>query len=144
MPAERTLTSRSGTADDRPVSTDLEIREIVRDSGVRFQAHFRVAATGGAKLEIVGWVLGIESPAAEVEVVAGGEVAGRSPVALERPDLAELFPAMPEAASAGFRVELAAEGSGESALEVRVRFEDGSRERLGRVLVRAGRRGLPG
>jgi hypothetical protein len=128
MPAEQTL--------------DLEIREVVRESGERIEGHFRVAGTGGAKLEIVGWALGTESPATEIEIVSDGEVAGRAPVVLERPDVAALFPDLPEAATGGFRIELVAHGSGDSELEVRVRLKDEGRERLGRVFVKAGRRSL--
>jgi hypothetical protein len=141
MPAEQAVDQGAG-AGSRAGSSELEIREIARDPGGRVESHFRAAATGGPRLEIVGWVLGVESPAAEIEVVSGGEVAGRSPVVLDRPDVAKLFPAMPEAATAGFRIALDAEGSGESELEVRVRLRDESRERLGRVRVSAGRRGL--
>ena len=142
MPAEHTLSSGSGLPYNRSVSGELEIRDIARDSSDRVEGHFRVAETDGPKLEILGWVLGTESPATEIEIVSGGEVAGRAPVVLERPDVAELFPDVPEAATAGFRIELAAQGSGESELEVRVRLKDESRERLGRVCVRADRRGL--
>jgi hypothetical protein len=142
MPAEHTLSSGSGLPYNRSVSGELEIRDIARDAGDRVKGHFRVAGTDGPKLEILGWVLGTESPATEVEIVSGGEVAGRAPVVLERPDVAELFPDVPEAATAGFRIELAAQGNGESELEVRVRLQDESCERLGRVLVKAGRRSL--
>jgi hypothetical protein len=142
MPAEQTLNPGSGLPYNRAVSGELEIRDIARDSSGRIESHFRVAGTEGPKLEIVGWVLGTESPATEIEIVSGSDVAGRAPVVLERPDVAELFPDMPEAATAGFRIELAAHGSGDSELEVRVRLKDESRERLGRVLVKAGRRGL--
>ncbi len=142
MPAEQRLNPGSGLPYNRAVSGEVEIRDVTRDSSDRIECHFRVAGTEGPKLEIVGWVLGTESPASEIEIVSGGEVAGRAPVVLERPDVAELFPDMLEAATAGFRIELAAHGSGESELEVRVRLNDESRERLGRVLVRTGRRGL--
>ena len=142
MPVEHRLDARSGLPYNRAVSGELEIRDIARDSSDRVEGHFRVAGTDGPKIEIVGWVLGTESPATEVEIASGGEVAGRAPVVLERPDVAELFPAVPEAVTAGFRIELAANGSGESELEVRVRLKDESREQLGRVLVKAGRRGL--
>jgi hypothetical protein len=139
MAAEQTMTAGSGPS-YRPVSDELEILDVAQDSGGRVKGHFRAAGTGGPKLEIVGWVLGTESPATEVEICSGGEVAGRAPVVLERPDVAELFPDLAEAATAGFRIELAAQGSGESELEVRVLLQDESRERLGRVLVIAGRR----
>jgi hypothetical protein len=142
MPAEQTLNPGSGPPYNRAVSGELEIRDIARDASDLIESHFRVAGTEAPKLEIVGWVLGTESPATEIEIVSGGNVAGRAPVVLERPDVAELFPDLPEAATAGFRIELASHGSGESELEVRVRLRDESRERLGRVLVKVGRRGL--
>jgi len=127
---------------DRSGSGGLEILDVAQDPGDRVEGHFRVLGTEGPQLEIVGWVLGTESAATEVEIVAAGEVAGRAPIVLERPDVAELFPDSSEAESAGFRIELAAQGSGKSELEVRVRLEDESRERLGRVLVNAGHRSL--
>jgi hypothetical protein len=142
MSAERTLNPGYGLPYNRVVSGELEIRDIARESSDRVKGHFRVGGTGGPKLEIVGWVIGAEAPAIEVEIVGGGEVAGRAPVVLERTDVAELFPDVPEAATAGFRIELAAQGSGESELEVWVQLQDESRERLGRVLVKAGRRSL--
>jgi hypothetical protein len=47
-----------------------------------------------------------------------------------------------EAATAGFRLELAARGRGESQLEVWAVLKDESREPLGRIVVQTGRRGL--
>jgi hypothetical protein len=142
MPTEQKLNPGSGLPYNCAVSGELEIRDVARDGSDRIESHFRIAGTDGPKLEIVGWVLGTESPATEIEIVSDGKVAGRAPVVLERPDVAKIFPDLPEAATGGFRIELAAHGSGESELEVRVRLKDESRERLGRVLVRAGRRGL--
>jgi len=142
MPSEHTLSPGSRLPYNRSVSGELEIRDVARNSSDRIEGHFRVAGTDGPKLEILGWVLGTESPATEVEIVSGGEVAGRAPVVLERPDVAELFTDVPEAATAGFRLELAAQGKGESKLEVRVQLKDESREQLGRVVVKAGRRSL--
>lgn len=142
MPAEQTLPASGPPHRDRAVSGGLEIGDIFREASDRAKSHFRVAGTEGPQLEIVGWVLGTESAATEVEILSGGEVAGRAPVVLERPDIAELFPDLPEAATAGFRIELAAEGRGESELEVRVRLKDESYQRLGRVHVRADGSGL--
>jgi hypothetical protein len=93
-------------------------------------------------VQIVGWVLGQESAASEVEVVADGSIAGRAPVNVERPDVAQRFPDVAQAATAGFRLELAAKGRGESRLDVFAVLEDDSRKPLGRILVRAPRRGL--
>jgi predicted SAM-dependent methyltransferase len=127
---------------NRVVPEELEILDIVQTPSERVNGHLRVQKGEEQKLEIMGWVLGEDSPATEVEVMAGSEVAGRASVVIERPDVAERFPDTPEAATAGFRLDLAARGRGESRLEVRVVLKDGSREELGEVVVKAGRRGL--
>jgi hypothetical protein len=121
---------------------ELEIVDVAPDPGERVKGHFRARSGDGRKVEIVGWVLGQEQPATEVEVLADGTVAGRTPVAGERPDVAERFPDATEAATAGFRLELAAKGRGESQLEVFAVLKDESREPLGRIVVRTSRRGL--
>jgi hypothetical protein len=132
MPAER-LTSAG----------ELEILDIAQAPSDRVRGHFQARGTDGPKLEILGWVLGVESPATEVRVTVVGTVAGAVSVALERPDVAERFPDVAEAATAGFRIELAAQGSGKSELRIWAQLEDESRESLGRVtVVVAGRRGL--
>jgi len=128
---------------NRGVAGDgIEVVDVAPDPGERVRGHFRVRKGDGRKIEIVGWVLGREVAATEVEVRAEGSVAGRAPVAVERPDVAESFPDVAEAASAGFRLELMAEGSGGSQLEVWAVLEDESREPLGRIAVKATRRGL--
>ena len=132
--ARQSLPYTAGVAGD-----ELEIVEVTPDPGPRVRGHFRAREAGDLQLEIVGWVLGDEVPAVEVEVLAEGSVAGRAPVAVDRPDVAEKFPAVAEAATAGFRLELRARGSGESQLEVWAVLDDKSREPLGRILVRAAR-----
>lgn len=121
---------------------ELEIVDAAPDPGERVRGHFRVRSGDERKVEIVGWALGREQSATAVEVLADGAVAGRAPIAIERPDVAEKFPEAAEAASAGFRLELAAKGRGESRLEVFVVLKDESREPLGRIVVRTSRRGL--
>jgi predicted SAM-dependent methyltransferase len=121
---------------------EIEIVDVAQDSGERIKGLFRVLNGDGEKLEIIGWVIGDESPSTEVEVMSDGKVAGRAPVALDRPDVAEKFPDVAEATTAGFRLELAPQGKGESELEVWALLKDGSREPLGRVVVKTGRRGL--
>lgn len=127
---------------NRAVAEELEILDIAQTPTERVKGHLRVQKGDAQKLEIMGWVLGQDSPATEVEVMAGDEVAGRASVVMERPDVAERFPEAPEAATAGFRLDLAARGKGESRLEVRAVLKDGSREELGEVVVKAGRRSL--
>jgi predicted SAM-dependent methyltransferase len=135
---------RSRRPYNRTVSGEMEILDIVQAPGERVKGHFRVRMDEGEKLGIFGWVLGQVSPATEVEVLVGGDLAGRSPVNLDRPDVAENFPDKAEAATAGFQIDLAASGKGESQLDVWVLLEDGSREPLGRIVVKASRRGLLG
>jgi predicted SAM-dependent methyltransferase len=129
---------------NRRVSGDLEILDIAQTPSDRLRGHLRVQRGEGHKLEIMGWVLGRDSPVTEVEVLAGSEVAGRASVVLDRPDVAERFPDAPEAATAGFRLDLAAQGKGESHLDVVAVLKDESREPLGQVVVKANRRGLLG
>lgn len=136
------LVAGGGLPYNRAVAEELEILDIAQTPTERVKGHLRVQKGEEQKLEIMGWVLGQDSPATEVEVMAGDEVAGRASVVMERPDVAERFPDAPEAATAGFRLDLAARGKGESRLEVRAVLKDGSREELGEVVVKAGRRGL--
>lgn len=127
---------------NRLVGSELEIVDVAQDPGERIKGHFRVQKGEGDQLEIFGWVIGSESPAVEVEVQAEGRAAGRTSVALDRPDVAERFSDVAEAATAGFRLELAARGRGESELEVWAVLKDESREPLGRIVVQTGRRSL--
>lgn len=136
------VVAAAGLPYNRAVAEELEILDIAQTPTERVRGHLRVQKGEAQRLEIMGWVLGQDSPATEVEVMAGGEVAGRASVVLERPDVAERFPDSAEAATAGFRLDLAARGKGESRLEVRAVLKDGSREELGEVVVKAGRRGL--
>jgi SAM-dependent methyltransferase len=122
----------------------LEIIAVTPDPGERVRAHFRVLEGEGVKVQIVGWVLGNALAATEVEVLADGAVAGRAPLAVERPDVAEAFPDDAAAGTAGFQLELMAKGRGESQLELYAVLEDDSREPLGRIVVKAERRGLLG
>jgi hypothetical protein len=137
--ARQPLTYNSTVAGDA-----LEIIEVTPDPGERVRAHFRVLEGDGLRVEIIGWVLGNALAATEVEVLAEGAVAGRTPVAVQRPDVAEAFPEDGAAGTAGFQLELMAKGRGESQLELYAVLEDDSREPLGRIVVKAERRGLLG
>jgi hypothetical protein len=131
------LTYNSTVAGD-----ELEIIAVTPDPGDRIRAHFRVLDGDGLQIVIVGWALGNELAATEVEVLADGAVAGRAPLVVERPDVAEAFPDDAAARTAGFQLELKAKGRGESQLELYAVLEDDSREPLGRIVVKAGRRGF--
>jgi predicted SAM-dependent methyltransferase len=123
---------------------ELEIVDVTPEPGEGIKGHLRVLKGDGRKVQIVGWVLGEAEPATEVEVVADGTVAGRAPVAVDRPDVVEHYPDIAEAATCGFELELVAGGRGESQLEVFAVLKDDSREPLGRIVVKAERRGLLG
>lgn len=121
-----------------PVATDgLEIIDVTPDPGERVLAHFQARDRDGGRLEIVGWALGQGIAATEVVVVADGAEAGSAPLAVDRPDVAEKFPDAPDASSSGFRLELAADGQGESQLDLYAVLEDESREPLGWILCRS-------
>jgi Methyltransferase domain len=122
----------------------LEIVDVAPDPGQGLRGHFRVRNGEDSKVEIIGWVLGHEAQATEVEVLVDGAVAGRAPIAVDRPDVAERFPDLAAAATCGFRIELMAKGKGESQLEIYAVMDDEGREPLGRVLVKTNRRGLFG
>lgn len=120
------------------VSADgLEIVEVTPDPGERVRGHFQVRDRDGGRLEIVGWAVGEELAATAVVVVADGADAGSASLAVERPDVAEKFPDVPGALTSGFRLELVANGEGESQLDLYAVLEDESREPLGRILCRS-------
>jgi len=122
----------------------LEIVEVIPDPGAGVRAHFRVRKGEGCRVAVGGWALGTQTQAREIEVLADGTPAGRAGLVLERPDVAERFPDLAGAARAGFALELLARGRGESELDVFAVLADERREPLGRVVVRAERRGLLG
>jgi len=115
----------------------LEIIDVTPEPGERVRGHFQARDRDGGRLEIVGWAVGIELAATEVVVVADGNDAGSAPLAVERPDVAEKFPDAPGAGASGFRLELVADGAGESQLDLYAVLEDESREPLGRILCRS-------
>jgi hypothetical protein len=117
---------------------ELEIVDLVSDPGERVRGHLTARSREDCRLELAGWALGLDLPVTEVEVTVGDAVAAVAPVELDRPDVADSFPGMAGAGTAGFRLELQARGEGESHLEVHAVLEDESREPLGRVLVRTG------
>jgi glycosyltransferase involved in cell wall biosynthesis len=66
----------------------------------------RGAVLDARAVDLLGWVLGEESKAVAVELTLGGSVFWRTPVQIERPDVAEVFPDRAEAGRAGFKATL--------------------------------------
>jgi hypothetical protein len=98
--------------------------------------------TEGDSLRIVGWVVGNDSPAREVEIVSDHSVVGRAPVNVKRPGVADQFAGVPGADAAGFDMTLAAKGKGVSDLLVSAVLEDGTRTALGTIRVDVTRPGV--
>jgi SAM-dependent methyltransferase len=143
--ASKPYLSRQRLPYNAPVAGQgLEIVAVSPDPGEGVRGHFRVRKGEEQKVAIVGWALGRSTPAKEIEVLADGSLVGRTTVALARPDVAERFPDVAEAAHAGFELELMAKGRGESHLDVFAVLQDDRREPLGRIVVRTERRGLRG
>jgi hypothetical protein len=127
-----------------PDAPDLEILEMTHAADDdRLRGHFRVERVD-SKLELAGWAVGLESPAIQVEVLSGGEVVAKAPPVLERKDIAELFPNVDEAGTAGFQVVIEPSGGGTSHLTIQVELKDGEKVPLGEVKVATSRRGLKG
>jgi hypothetical protein len=93
-----------------------------------------------SSLRIVGWVVGRESRAVAVEVVADEEVVGRAPLKIERPAVARAYEHVPGAAAAGFRITMEAAGKGEGDLVIRAVLEDETRVPFARIRARIARR----
>jgi hypothetical protein len=124
--------------------------EVLEALPVEQQAERRLAArhldapqrgthSHDGSLEIVGWVVGRESPAIQVEVLADGRAMGRTPVELARPGVGREFARFPGSGSAGFRIRLMAEGEGVSELLLKAVLEDGLSIPLWTLRVRASR-----
>lgn len=133
-----------------PQPSGVKILEVVHSTpNELLRGHFRVEDSEEG-LKLIGWALGTEHPVSQVEILAGGSTVARAPVAIERPDIAEKFPQVAEAKTAGFQMVIAPSGKGESRLRIEATFENAERAPLGEVHVvsdqptRRGRRGLFG
>ena len=85
----------------------------------------------GAGCLMIGWTLGLESPADGVELVRGGDVFRRLQLDQERPDLVAGFPEDPNAGRSGFRALLPTFGLDGVDIEARAVLKDGRRARIG-------------
>jgi hypothetical protein len=120
---------------------ELDQRDRLQQGLIRGRINPQVG-DDGASLTIVGWVLGRESRATEVELVSGSQVVGQTAVNESRPDVAKAFSDASDATSSGFRLTVAPEGEGESELLVQVALESGAKVPIGSVRVKVSRKGL--
>jgi glycosyltransferase involved in cell wall biosynthesis len=85
-------------------------------------------------LDIAGWVVGNGSRAVAVEVLEGGRLVQRIKVDFPRPDVAAVFPNVPEAHRSGFRTSVSLFGkTTEVELELVAVLKDGRRLTLASV-----------
>lgn len=95
--------------------------------------------------EVMGWVMGGQSPVLAVEFVDGDSVVWRVPVDVPRADLSKSFPELDWAGSAGFTATLNVTGTApELSLELRAVLGDQTRVPLAAIRLRRGwRDGAP-
>jgi GT2 family glycosyltransferase len=85
------------------------------------------ASVVGRTVEVSGWIVSRRAPIVELLVASGG-APEPAPLAIERPDVAELFPELPTARRSGFRALLpVAELSGWVEVQVWAVLADGQR-----------------
>ncbi len=118
-----------------------------RDSGGDLKASHLDGPVAGmtfeeSPLRVVGWVVGERAAISEVEVVSDHRVVGRTSVGVPRPGVAERFPDVAGAETAGFDLELEPSGRGTSELLVNAVHADGSRSALATIRVNVKRRGV--
>jgi SAM-dependent methyltransferase len=118
-----------------PVRQDQE-----RLAGCKLDVPGRGLRSHNGSLEIVGWVVGRDSRASEVEILADGEAIGRAPVNRARPHVGRRFERSPGSRSAGFRIALTAEGEGLSDLLLKAALEDGPPIPLWTIRIGASRK----
>jgi hypothetical protein len=119
----------------------VEISEVslARPLPVEIQDGFLDQPHAGAVLDtevvdVFGWAVGSEAEAVAVEFSSGGKAICRVPLRARRPDLADVFPERPKAASAGFRTTIDLIGTPpEFELDVSVVLADRRRAELATV-----------
>src|SRR5438874_3411872 len=95
--------------------------------------------TAGHLAQFSGWVLGRESPAVSVELLNGSNVCRRVRVNIHRPDVAEIYPRVPEAEYSGFKIQMSVLGlTPEIEFLLQAVLKDQSRVPIG--VIRAQRR----
>jgi predicted SAM-dependent methyltransferase len=129
-----------------PQGSRVQVLELTHDTPNELvRGHFRVEDSEDG-LKVIGWALGFDTAVTQVEVLAGDEVVARAPTVVERPDIAERFPDVGGAETAGFQLTLEPSGGGRSQLTLRAALEGGGEAPLGELQVVTapppGRRGL--
>jgi hypothetical protein len=87
-------------------------------------------------MTVGGWAIGRIAPARELQVLLDGALLHRTPVDRQRLDVADVFPAEPDAPSSGFRLRLGLLGLPPIAdLELCIALADGSPLHIGTITV---------
>ena len=94
--------------------------------------------TEGDTIEIIGWVLGGQSPVVAVEVTVGSRLLRRVPINVPRADVAAQYPDLANSKQSGFKAKVQMGGAGELRLLVQAVLEDQKRVQL--VVIHAQRR----
>ncbi|HKO38096.1 MAG TPA: glycosyltransferase [Solirubrobacterales bacterium] len=122
-----------------PMGARAEMTEVTTPpaGGRLFGCHLDRPAPGESadahRLEVAGWAVGDSSTAVSVEVTLDGDLLGRAPIGLPRPDLEAAFPEREGVGSAGFRAFVSLVGrNATSPIEVLAVLEDGARIPIGR------------
>jgi GT2 family glycosyltransferase len=91
---------------------DVSLPETIsaRLRGRNIEAPAPGSKTTGHLVQFSGWVLGRESPAVAVELLNGSNVCRRVRVNIHRPDVAAVFPEVPEAEYSGFKIQMSVLG----------------------------------
>jgi hypothetical protein len=126
--------AKQSTLEILDVGTSDEVKQQLR--GFNLDRPSSDERLDSSSLRIVGWVVGRESRAIAVEVVADEEVVGRAPVEIERGGVARGFKDVPGADTAGFRMIMEGAGEGEGDLVVRAVLEDETRVPFARIRAR--------
>src|SRR4029077_16071887 len=86
---------------------DVSLTEIV---SARLRGRYIDTApgskTGGHLAEFSGWVVGRECPVVAVELQNGSDVCRRVGVNIRRPEVAAIYPGVPEAEYSGFQIQM--------------------------------------
>src|SRR5690242_12857204 len=116
------------SVDRAPLDRRLRGAELDVEPGARFDTY---------TLAVTGWVLGRSTPAVAVELEAAAMPAWGAPVSMERRDLVDRYPELPDAPRSGFVVEASVLGFPVLFdVDVRAVLADGTRAAIGSIRVR--------
>lgn len=114
------------------------VERIELDSGALLGFSIELPPAGNPKkaycFEFGGWVLGGQSPAVEIELIANDGPVRKVPIIFPRPDVARHYPEIPPSSKLGFRVPVSVIGmTPEFELLIQVVLENGRRVPIGRI-----------